>query len=141
MRVVDALPVIRSSRYDLPLTYDAGELEPAIGDVVRVPLGPREVLAFIVSPARDETQPKQPLRPILERLDVPRAFDETGLRLAEFVADRYICTLGEALGAVVLAGAIPRMRDTFARGERPDSQRSQAVPARLIRLIWDELDD
>ncbi|HUO66470.1 MAG TPA: primosomal protein N', partial [Gammaproteobacteria bacterium] len=53
----------------------------------------------------------------------------------------YICTLGEALGAVVLAGAIPRMRDTFARGERPDPQRSQAIPARLIRLIWDELDD
>ena len=33
------LPAIRSSRFDLPLTYDAGALELRIGDVVRVPLG------------------------------------------------------------------------------------------------------
>ena len=52
VRVVDALPAIRSSRFDLPLTYDAGALELAVGDVVRVPLGSRDVLAFVVSPVR-----------------------------------------------------------------------------------------
>ena len=83
MRVVDALPAIRSSRFDLPLTYDAGALELAVGDVVRVPLGSREVVAFVVSRrARRRTQAAQPLKPVLERLDVPRAFDETGLHLA-----------------------------------------------------------
>ncbi|MGA2761212.1 MAG: hypothetical protein ABSF08_12950, partial [Candidatus Cybelea sp.] len=53
MRAVDALPAIRSSRFDLPLTYDAGSLELAIGDVVRIPLGERDVLGFVVSPVRE----------------------------------------------------------------------------------------
>src|SRR5580704_19033971 len=59
VRVVDALPVIRSSRFDLPLTYDAGALELLVGDVVRVSLGSRQVVAFVVSAVRD-AQPKHP---------------------------------------------------------------------------------
>lgn len=142
MRVVDALPVIRSSRFDLPLTYDARDLALEVGDVVRVPIGAREVVAFVVSPVRDVAQPEQVLKPVLERLDVPRAFDETGLHLAQFVAERYLCTLGEALSAAVLADAIPRTRDSFRRDAvRPSPERFHSVPPRLIRLIWDELPD
>ncbi len=142
MRVVDALPAIRSSRFDLPLTYDAGALSLAVGDVVRVPLGGREVVAFVVSPVRTTAQAAQPLKPVLERLDVPRAFDETGLHLAAFIAEHYLCTLGEALGAVVLADAIPRMRDSFVRdAARPDPKQYRSVPPRLVRLIWEDLPD
>ena len=49
VRAVDALAAIRSSRFDLPLTYATGELELRVGDVVRVPLGNREVVAFVVA--------------------------------------------------------------------------------------------
>ena len=140
MRVVDALPAIRSSRFDLPLTYDAGALALCIGDVVRVSLGRREVLAFIVAPIREIADGGAAYKPVLERLDVPRAFDETGLQLATFVAEHYLCTLGEALSAVVLADAIPRMRDSFVReNERASPQRYRSVPPRLLRLIWEEL--
>ncbi len=141
MRVVEALPAIRSSRFDLPLTYDADGLELGIGDVVRVPLGSRELLAFVVSPVREAAEPPKPLKRVLERLDVPRAFDEIGLQLASFVAEHYLCTLGEALGAAVLADAIPRMRDSFVRGARPNSRRYPSLPPRLIRMIWEELAD
>ncbi len=120
MRVVDALPAIRSSRFDLPLTYDAGSLELRIGEIVRVPLGNSEALAFVVSLPREVEEPAQALKPILERLDVPRAFGETGLHLARFVADHYVCTLGEALSGVVLANAIPRMRASFVRAAQPE---------------------
>jgi primosomal protein N' (replication factor Y) (superfamily II helicase) len=140
VRVVDALPAIRSSRFDLPLTYDAGSLSLEVGDVVRVPLGRRDAVAFVVSGVREVTHSNHQLKRVHERLDVPRAFDETGLRLATFVADRYLCTLGEALGAVVLADAIPRMRDSFVR-ESARPQRLPSVPARLLRLIWEELPD
>ncbi len=140
MRVVDALPAIRSSRFDLPLTYDAGTLELAVGEVVRVPLGTREVLAFVVSPVREVARPAQALKLVCERLDVPRAFDEIGLHLAAFMAEHYLCTLGEALSAVVLADAVPRMRDSFVRGAQPRPKRSSLSP-RLIRLIWEELPD
>lgn len=110
---------------------------------MRVPLGSREVVAFVISPVRAEAVAGQHrLKPVLERLDVPPAFDEIGLELARFVADRYLCTLGEALGAVVLADAVPRMRDSFVlAAERPSVQRYPSVPPRLLRLIWDELSD
>lgn len=126
----------------MPLSYDAGDIALEIGDVVRVPLGSREVVAFVVSPVRDEPEGGLRLRRVAERLDVPRAFDETGLHLARFVADRYICTLGEALSAVVLSDAIPRMRDSFVcAGDRPKADRYPAVPPRLLRLIWEDLVD
>ena len=136
MRGVDVLPAIRSSRYDLPLTYDPGESAFAIGDVVRVPLGSRDVIGFVVSPVYDVEQSRA-LRPVRERVNCGRAFDETGLALAKFVAEQYLCTLGEALGAVVLGGAVPRIRDVLARTEdAPGASRS--VPVRLVRLIWEE---
>ncbi|HTA38415.1 MAG TPA: primosomal protein N' [Candidatus Acidoferrales bacterium] len=139
-QTIEALAAIRSSRFDLPLTYDAAELALQVGDVVRVPLGSREMLAFVVSPPREERTPQKGLRAVLERVAVPRAFDETGLHLARFVAEHYLCTLGEALGAVVLAGAIPRMRDVLVRTvASPNPQRYPSVPPRLVRLIWEEL--
>lgn len=142
MRAVDVLPAIRSSRFDLPLTYDAGDLELSVGDVVRVPLGRREVLGFVVSPVREENAPRAALRSVRERLQVPRAFDETGLHLARFVAEQYLCTLGEALESVVLGAAVPRMRDSLVRREAtPNPRRYPSVPRRLLRLIWEELED
>jgi primosomal protein N' (replication factor Y) (superfamily II helicase) len=110
-----------------------------IGDVVRVSLGRRDVLGYVVSAPQELAEGRE-LKAVLERLEVPRAFDETALHLARFVADRYICTLGEALSAAVLAGAVPQVRDTLHRGsEAPDPERFKSVPPRLIELIWRDL--
>ncbi len=140
-RVVDALATIRSSRFDLPLTYDAGTFDLRIGDVVRVPLGTREVLAYIVSDVSSAPSDAK-RKAVLEQLDVPRAFNAEGLHLARFVAEYYITTLGEALSAVVLSGALPRTVDSFVRTvAQPNPQRYPSVPPRLVRLIWEELSD
>lgn len=140
-RVVDVFVAIRSSRFDLPLTYDARDLVLHVGDVVRVPLGPREILAFVVSDVR-EAEPDPKRKAVRERVEVPRAFDALGLHLAKFVAEYYVCTLGEALSAVVLSGAVPRVVDRFVRTvDTPNPQRYPSVPARLVRLIWEELAD
>ena len=139
MRTIDALAAIRSSRFDLPLTYDARDLDLRVGDVIRVPLGNREVIAFVVS-GMSEVPADAKLKPVTEKLDVPRAFDETGLHLARFIAEYYLCTLGDALSAVVLSAAVPRMVDSFARiVTQPNPQRYPSVPARLVRLIWDDM--
>jgi primosomal protein N' (replication factor Y) (superfamily II helicase) len=139
VRVVDALPTIRSSSFDLPFTYLAPEAALRVGDVVRVPLGRREVVAFVVSSVY-QTNADERLRRVVERLDVPRAFDETGLRLARFIAGHYLCTLGEALGAVVLAGAVPRTVDTLVRvAAHPNVVRYRSVPERLLHLMWEDL--
>lgn len=137
-RAVEALAAIRSSRFDLPLTYDTGGFDLRVGEIVRVPLGSREMLAFVVSDAR-EVDDDGRLKSVLERLDVPRAFDETGLALAKFVAEYYVCTLGEALSAVVLSGAVPRMVESIERTlAQPSPQRYPSVPSRFSRLIWEE---
>ncbi|HEV3091352.1 MAG TPA: primosomal protein N' [Candidatus Cybelea sp.] len=142
MRVVDVLPVLRTSRYDLPLTYDAAELTLEVGDVVSVPLGSREVLGYVVSPVRAAAEADGTrLKPVRERLDAPRAFDETGLALARFVADRYLCTLGEALGAAILGGTVPRIRDSLVRAETEVPARYPSVPLRLLELIWEEFEE
>jgi primosomal protein N' (replication factor Y) len=140
-RVIDALATIRSSRFDLPLTYAAETFDLQVGDVVRVPLGNREVLAYVVTASYD-APPDPKRKAVLERLDVPRAFDDEGLHLARFVSEYYLCTLGEALSAVVLAGALPRTIDSFVRTvAQPNPQRYPSVPPRLVRLIWEELSD
>ncbi|MHB8147018.1 MAG: replication restart helicase PriA [Vulcanimicrobiaceae bacterium] len=132
---------MRSSRFDLPLTYDTGGLQVQIGDVVRVPLGTREVLAFIVGPAREAVGDSR-TKPLLERVDVPRAFDETGLHVARFIAEYYLCTLGEALSAVVLNGALPRTVEILRRSPEPPAyERYPSVPARFFTLLWGTLAD
>ena len=141
MRVVDALPIVRTSRIDLQLTYDADDLALRVGDVVRIPLGSREVLGFIVSDVREESAAPSGIKTVVERYDSPRAFDETGLALARFVAERYVCTLGEALNAVVLAGTVPRVREVLRRVGDIPSGRYPSVPVRLLDLIWDVFDE
>lgn len=110
-----------------------------VGDVVRVPLGSREQIAFVVSPPQ-RRESDRTLKPVLEAPDVPRAFDETGLALAQFMSEQYLCTLGEALGAVVLGGSVPRAIDEFVPAvAEPNRSRYPSVPGRLVSLIWGDL--
>jgi primosomal protein N' (replication factor Y) len=140
VRVVDALPQVRTSRVDLQLTYDAGGLQLDVGDVVRIPLGAREVLGFIVSEVREEPE-NAGVKAVLERYDAPRAFDETGLALARFVSERYVCTLGEALNSVTLAAAVPRVREVLHRVGNVPAGRYPSVPPRLLDLIWNAFEE
>jgi primosomal protein N' (replication factor Y) len=113
-----------------------------VGDVVRVPLGTREVFAFVVSAERRIATTDVRLRPIAARADVPRAFDEAGLALARWLADTYLCSLREALTTMVLADAIPRVVERLVpRGEAPAAGRFPSVPERLVRLLWEDLPD
>jgi primosomal protein N' (replication factor Y) len=104
---------------------------------VRVPLGTRDVFAFVVSEERHERAPDARLRPIVARADVPRAFDDEGLALARWLAATYLCSLREALATIVLADAVPRVVERLVPlGEAPEAGRFPSVPERLIRLLW-----
>ncbi|NNM93681.1 MAG: hypothetical protein HKL92_10100, partial [Candidatus Eremiobacteraeota bacterium] len=117
MLLVDVLPMLRSTRFELPLTYAVGAHSIALGDIVRVPLGRRELYGLALGDAY-EGEPFEGLREIVERCDLPRAFDATGLALARFVARHDLSTLGEALRCVVLASALPHIEERLAIGER-----------------------
>ena len=142
VRCVDVLPHLRTARFDRQLTYriPAG-LELGIGDVVRVPLGTRDVFAYVLGapyPCEDGAK----LRDVRERVAGPPAFDADGLELARWIAEQYLCSLRDALGAVVLAAAIPRAVERLVpRGEPPEPGRFKTVPRRLIALLWNDFRD
>ena len=134
----DVLPHLKTARFDRPLTYrlPAG-MTLTVGDVVRVPLGGREVFGYVLAaPGGEEAEN---LRNVAERIAGPRAFDETGLALARWIADATLCSLRDALGAIVLAAAIPRaVERLIPLGDAPAAERFRAVPARLIALLWND---
>ncbi len=141
-RRVDVLPHLKTARFDRALSYRVPEdMTLHVGDVVRVPLGPRAVFAYVLGdPYVSDDDAK--LRDVTARVDGPRAFDATGLALARWIGDQYLCSLREALGAIVLAAAIPRAVERLVPlGEPPDPARFKAVPERLIRLLWTEFRD
>jgi primosomal protein N' (replication factor Y) (superfamily II helicase) len=139
-RVVDVLVQLKTSRFDRPLTYEVPPaISVAVGDVVRVPLGTRDVYAYVISEERDDEAPPPGLRPLRSRANVAPAFTAIGLQLATWIAEHYVCSLGEALGAVVLAGAIPRVVERFVIEAPRPSGRIASVPERLVALIWNDL--
>ncbi len=130
----------RTGTLDRPLTYAAPpELGLRTGDVVRVPLGTRDVFGFVTAGPHDDADAPAALRPVLTKAQGLRAFDEDGLALARFVAEHYCCSLAEALGAVVYAPAMPRAVDRFLPGPAFGTEPPRSVPARLWMLIRDDL--
>jgi primosomal protein N' (replication factor Y) len=137
--VVDVLLQQRTANVDRPLTYLVpDDVSLGTGDVVRVPLGPKQLYGFVVS-ATYETPARDGLRPVAARLDGAPAFDPATLELARWMAERYCCTLGEALGPVVYGAALPRVVDRFAISGKLDVARFPSLPPRLLRLIEEDL--
>ncbi|MGH7706891.1 MAG: replication restart helicase PriA [Vulcanimicrobiaceae bacterium] len=132
------LPVLRTARFDRTLTYAlAPAHDPHVGSIVRVPLGTRTVHAFAVSEPRMEA-PRDGLRAIVDVVDGGEAFTAEGLRLARWLADRYLCSLADALGCIVHAASLPRTIDWFSIGAVAMPATGSAPP-RLVQLIWEDL--
>ncbi|MGC8486556.1 MAG: hypothetical protein ACP5O6_13135, partial [Candidatus Baltobacteraceae bacterium] len=139
MRLVDVLPIVRSTRFELPLTYAAGAHTIVLGDILRVPLGRRELYGLALGDAY-EGEPFEGLRETIERCDLPRAFDATGLALARFVARHDLSTLGEALRCVVLASALPHIEERLVLGERT-REVARERGATLLQLMREDFPD
>jgi primosomal protein N' len=129
----------RTANVERPLTYLVPDgMAVALGDVVRVPLGPKELYGFAVSDPY-EAPAREGLRPIVARLDGQPAFDAATLGLARWIAERYCCSLGEALGPIVYGAALPRVVDRFVVTGKLDALRFPSLPPRLLRLIEEDL--
>ncbi|GAC1523782.1 MAG: hypothetical protein NVS2B8_06650 [Vulcanimicrobiaceae bacterium] len=95
---VDVFVQPKTARVDRALTYAVpAESDLDIGDIVRVPLGPRELYGFVISSPRAHVGGggSAMVRPIAAHVESARAFDATGLALARWIAQRYCCSLGE----------------------------------------------
>jgi primosomal protein N' (replication factor Y) len=113
-------------------------MQAGVGDVVRVPLGPRELYGYVIAPPR-EAVARDGVRPVAARIEGAPAFDAAGLALARWMALRYCCSLGEALGALVFAAALPRVVDRFEITGPLEAAAFPNVPPRLLRLLRDDL--
>ena len=137
--LVDVFVQQRTARVERPLTY---ALPPGvalgIGAVVRVPLGPKELYGFVVSDARRGAPPPG-TRVATPAPGIPPAFDRAGLALARFIAERYCCSLGDALGTIVYTAGLPRVVDRFVVRAPLAPEAFPNVPPRLLRLVENDL--
>ena len=112
LEVAFNLPLRQHFTYlDLP---DAGT---TFGVRVVAPFGRRRVTGFVVGVPR-RAPPGVELRAIGRRVDTRPVFDAALLELARWVADSYLCSLGEALAAMIPSGRRETLSDDFA-GDAP----------------------
>jgi primosomal protein N' (replication factor Y) len=118
------------------LDYRAPDgLDLAPGDIVRVPLGPREILGVVWEPDRLDARevPEAKLRAVLGRYETGRIASPLR-RLVEWVADYYLAPLNAVLrmaisspGALEGARAVTEYRATGLVPERLTPQRAVAL--------------
>ncbi len=90
-------PLTKIVNSDGLLTY-ASELGIAVGQAILVPLRNRKEIAIVVSEVH---KPEFEAKQVISILGDKIAVDSARLSLARFIADRYFCSLGEALSTVM----------------------------------------
>jgi len=113
----------------------ASERPLAPGTLVRVPLGPREVLGVVWEGASAPPPPGRALRPVAAVLDGIAPLDAPWRRLVAFAARYYQRSLGE----IALAALPPQLRDLgpeqlARRLRRPAQESEPAFATSLIAL-------
>jgi primosomal protein N' (replication factor Y) len=96
-----ALPLSRGYTYHVPESLD--ELAQA-GCRALVPLGKRVATGFIVRRTDKIDFSPEKLREVLDVLDESPLFDASRLELAQWIADYYLCGLGEVLKTMLPPG-------------------------------------
>jgi len=123
--------------FNLPLrqhfTYlDLEDAATEPGVRVVAPLGRRRVTGFVVGIPRRAPQGVG-LRPIGRRVDARPVFDGALLELARWVADTYLCSLGEALAAMIPGGRRETLHDDF--GTRVERWRDHVLTDEQQRAV------
>jgi len=96
-----ALPLSRGYTYRVPESFDAIT---QVGCRVLVPLGKRVATGFIVQRTNKIDFAPEKLRDILDVLDEMPLFDSSRMELAQWIADYYLCSLGEVLRTMLPPG-------------------------------------
>ena len=102
-----------------PFTFAVGaEACPALGTAVAVPLGRTKILTGIVWRIHGQRPDVKTLKPVGEVLygGMP-LLTERQMALWEWIAEYYMCTLGEVMRAALPALMKPSGRDTASFGE------------------------
>lgn len=112
--VVLPLPLDKTFHYLIPVHLEG---RAARGARVTVPFGPKLLTGYILK-VLQETQIEK-IRPVISIVDDGPVISEELFGLAEWLSYRYVCTLGEALGAIVSPAVRPMKRAYAGRPEAP----------------------
>jgi primosomal protein N' (replication factor Y) len=93
------IPLNRAFHYEIPGHLTNGST-PRIGARVLAPFGKTNRLVGFVVGLTDE-KPSFPTKPLTDCLDSDPFIDDKLLALAKWLSERYLCSLGEALAAIV----------------------------------------
>ena len=104
MRFAEIIVDITSGAVDRRFTYsipDGMELE--LGDMVKVPFGPRTLEGFVLALTDECGLPEEKIRAVREKRPCGRILNGNQIALAGWMKSRYNCTLAEALRQMIPA--------------------------------------
>lgn len=101
VEVVFPLPFRKAFTYKVPKELESNT---AFGVRVVAPFGRRTLTGFIISTS-DKTSLKEKIKPISDILDEVPIINKASLKFYQWIADYYLCSLGEALRLAVPHGS------------------------------------
>jgi primosomal protein N' (replication factor Y) (superfamily II helicase) len=128
VEVAFPIPLNRAFHYQVP-EGDRHAPGPGLGARVLAPFGKRQNLVGYVVGMTDE-KPSFPTKRILSYLDSDSFLDDKLLALAKWVSERYLCSLGEALAAIIPTHLSPPKR----LAEAPAPHASWQKPSEALTL-------
>ncbi|MCF7927602.1 MAG: AAA family ATPase, partial [Spirochaetales bacterium] len=134
VNLVFPIPVKRSYIYRVP---DDWEPIP-VGCRVTAPLGRRNLTGYSVKGAGEAPDGIE-LKFVQRRVDSEPLFDEEYLALAEWVAERYLCSLGEALSAMLPGARREQREEAGVLVEEPDAELRHTLTAdqqEAVETLW-----
>lgn len=122
--VILPLPLRETYTYALPPSCD---ILPQVGCRVIVPFGSRKFYTAIVVRLHDETPP-YPTKTVSEVLDtLPTVLPEQ-LQLWRWIADYYLCSMGEVFKAALPSGFKLEGKDTAPHTHKRKTESSSSIP-------------
>ncbi len=97
--VVCGIPLERSLTYLIPPKLSCG-----VGQRVTVFLGSRKLTGYVIEVHSNEPKGSFTVKPIHRVVDAQPIFGPEQISLAQWMADLYVCSLGEALSAMLPGG-------------------------------------
>jgi primosomal protein N' (replication factor Y) len=125
-----ALPLSNGYTYRVPEGLDAIA---QVGCRALVPLGKRVATGFIVRRTDKIDFPPEKLRDLLDVLDEAPLFDASRLELAQWIADYYLCGLGEVLRTMLPPGLEKESHQYVRLTRVPTEEEMAAMESRAPR--------
>jgi len=104
LEIAAPLPVHKTFDYTLPFSEDKIHPEDLLGRRVKISFGPRTLAGVIVKTKETSNADITKLKPVMELLDEEPILSPSMIRLGEWISQQYLCTLGEALFALMPPG-------------------------------------